>query len=597
MGKKESLVRSINAFFALILACALTIWVSHIGQVQAFAAGTYTLKLDITGQTLQQKQGYVYSAYQIFKGDLAGTGATATLGNIEWAYDVNSDALIKALAANDTTKADFAKFVDGGAVKSGTTAAEIAKAIAALNDDAKKYAVADILYNNRGAGAGTEFTPKGASVANETTELTATVASAGYYVIASTSKPTNDAHNSYSDTRYILQVTNTVTNIKPKIGTTTAEKTVIDPQKAGSAEASNNAVSAAIGQELTFNLKVDLPANIKNYADHGYKAKFSDTKSAGLDWVVKTDSTNLDYSFVVKYNDGSAKETAVTDLGNIAADSNTVELTIADVFKNPAIKKAITDNTTGAVQLVLTYKAKLNANAVVTNDGNPNNFTFEFSNNPNTGTGGDTSTTPPSIIHVHTFKVSSTKVDSQDTNTKLAGAKFKLQDITAGGTNKDKYATMTTTADGDYKISGWVASDADATEITSAAQGKLDITGLPEGTFKLIETQAPSGYEKAPMDAFEFKIAPEYVGTGAGTLTSLKITSGTAAELGTAEAQAGTVSGTEASVAQTLKNTKGSILPNTGGMGTIIFTIVGLALMIGAGATYVVRRRKQQQNA
>ena len=98
------------------------------------------------------------------------------------------------------------------------------------------------------------------------------------------------------------------------------------------------------------------------------------------------------------------------------------------------------------------------------------------------------------------------------------------------------------------------------TEYTSNAQGAVTaFTGLGNGTYTLVESTVPSGYNKAADSTF----------TIAGN------------DYTTANLEQAT----------TVVNNSGSVLPSTGGMGTTIFYIIGAILVIGAGVVLVTRRR------
>ena len=129
-------------------------------------------------------------------------------------------------------------------------------------------------------------------------------------------------------------------------------------------------------------------------------------------------------------------------------------ITIDDIFD----ATGVTDKTTlDGKDIVVKYTATLTDDAVP-GTGYENTVTLTYSNDPNDSGSSSTKTglTPPDKVIVFTNAQDFTKVDNIDNTKKLENAKFILYK----GTGASKmYATL----DSNGKVTGWVASDANAT--------------------------------------------------------------------------------------------------------------------------------------
>jgi LPXTG-motif cell wall-anchored protein len=181
-----------------------------------------------------------------------------------------------------------------------------------------------------------------------------------------------------------------------------------------------------------------------------------------------------------------------------------------------------------------------------------------YTANPDDGSTGETT---EKTVYVFTYQLDGTKVDGAKPATKLPGAKFKLKK----GENEF------------YKVTNGIVSwvpEGEATEVTSDDQGLFNFIGLDQGTYTLIETVAPQGYNKANSTV---------------TITAtLNDTSITVLNTETTEEilNAGKVS-------VQVENNKGAVLPETGGIGTTMFYVIGAALVIGAGVVLVSKKRME----
>ncbi len=164
------------------------------------------------------------------------------------------------------------------------------------------------------------------------------------------------------------------------------------------------------------------------------------------------------------------------------------------------------------------------------------------------------------IVNGHTGTVTLKKVDIKG-NT-LNGAEFQLLKVTSAG-KESAEATKTPVSvvrvsAGEYKVA--LDGEKDATTTLVATNGTLTVTGLDEGNYEFKETKAPTGY----------KVSSE---NKAFTMTA-------------DEEKEVTVNAGE------FVNTKLSSLPSTGGMGTYLFTIIGVVVMAGAAGAFFISRRK-----
>ena len=412
------------------------------------------------------------------------------------------------------------------------------------NDSTEAKAFAQVVGQNLSK------TVAGTSTAG-TGSYTISSLAAGYYLVKDqdSSITGNDAY-----TRFILQVVKDET-VTPKSGTVTVVKKVKDINDSTDTALTDWQDSADhdVGDVISFQLKGTLPANYADYTK--YKYIFHDTESAGL---------TFDPNSVVVKADGNTITSGYTVVTTGLADGETFEVLFTDL-KNAAPKL------TARSVITVEYTAKLNSNAVLGSAGNPNEVTLEFSNNSNQGGEGSTGKTPTDTVIVFTYKTVVNKVDSS--NKPLTGAVFTLEKLYKGANGA---------ADTWKNID--VVKDTEGTTFT--------FSGLDDGRYRLTETATPAGYNS--IDPIYFTVTAEHnVNSDNPTLTSLSATQTAAdgSDLTTGTVATFTPDVTAGSLTTDIVNNSGSTLPSTGGIGTTIFTVAGIVLMIGAAVVLITKRK------
>lgn len=471
--------------------------------------------------------GHTYEAYQVFKGDLSN----GTLSNVEWGSGIDSTKtadLIAALKTDNTLSVTFGSVTD---------AASVAEALSNAKDDdavAQEFAMVVSQYLSSA-----KTSKDSAADKTEISDL-----SAGYYLVKDKDKSQNNKQGAY--TRFILKVV-ADTSAAVKSSVPTVEKKVKDTNDStGETSGWQDSADYDINDDVPYQITGTMPSNIADYTT--YKYVFTDTMSKGLTYT----ANNAKIMIGDKDVTSSFKETVKTNEDG----TTTVTWTCENL-------KAITGVTIDAnTKVVVTYNATLNENAVIGAAGNSNEVDLTYSNNPNKGGDGDTGKTPKDKNIVFTYKTVVNKVD-QDKKS-LAGAAFKLEKKQS---------------DGNYKT---------VKEFTAGDATTFEFTGLDDGTYKLIETTTPAGYNT--ISPIEFEISATHDETSDDPkLLTLSGNTTTGEVTWTADKNAG-------SLTTSVVNKKGSVLPSTGGMGTTMLYVGGAALAAAAAFGIYQLRKKENED-
>lgn len=288
-----------------------------------------------------------------------------------------------------------------------------------------------------------------------------------------------------------------------------------------------------IGQKLTYTITGKVPST-KGYTEFTYQV--TDTMTEGLTF-------NEDVKVTIGGTDVTAAATITNNEDGFVASVNMMKY--QDQIDKP---------------VVITYTATVNEKAIV-NDKETNTAVLKYSNNPADKDSYDESTV---TVDVFSFNIVINKYATGNENTKLEGAKFVLKN------NEGKYYKY----DAATKAVTWVAAKADATEVSTDANGAARFDGLQAGTYNLEETAAPAGYNQLTKD-----IIIVLDKTGSATIN------GAASTLEDAR-----------SLTAGVANSTGTVLPETGGTGTVIFVALGALAVICAGVFLVTNKRMSKES-
>ncbi|KEY48766.1 fimbrial protein [Streptococcus equinus] len=435
-----------------------------------------------------------YESYQIFTGTVLDNSDEAALGKVQWGNGITA-------AGKEALQTKY----------SASSAAEIAKKLGDNAEDADEFAKEAGKYLQNAGGL--------------------TGLAAGYYLVQN--KTVGD-HEAY--TNYILKVVKNVT-VEPKTSVPSVEKKVkdINDSESTPTDGWQDSADYDIKDDVPFQLTATLPNNFATYDE--YYLEFADTLSLGLTY-------NKDAKvFLVNGGD----ETDVTSSFTIAEDGSSFK--INNLKSIPGV--------TASSKIVVRYTAKLNENAVIGSEGNPNTVKLIYSNNPNAAGHGET--TPDTVV-VFTYKVIVNKVD-QD-NKPLSGAGFTLY-------KKDSSNNWNAVGD---EITGGIT---------------FTFSGIDDGDYKLVETTTPNGYNT--IDDILFTVSAEHDEESNEPKLN-KLSGVDSAETGKITFTSNTSAG---SLTAPVPNTKGSILPSTGGMGTKVLYAVGVVLILIAGVLIVTKKRME----
>lgn len=272
-----------------------------------------------------------------------------------------------------------------------------------------------------------------------------------------------------------------------------------------------------------------------------YQAKITVGKGAENYVMHDEMSDGLTYDKVVSVQVGDAVAAAGTDYLVKTSELEHTDCDFEIVFSNDYIETLAEND-----EIIVTYTAVLNEGAVVGSTGNPNEAWLEY------GEESSVSTTPDIVI---TYTTSLTVNKTDKDGAPLAGAGFTL---------------YKKNADGEY-----VKYGEEITDVTT-----FEWKGLDEGDYKIEETKVPAGYNKAAD--IEFKISAELVET---------VTTGEETATWEDKNEDDEVTVTDGAYTTSIKNLTGGLLPETGGMGTTMFYMVG-AMMVAAAVVLLVSKKR-----
>ena len=533
---KKAMKKLMAALLAVAMLCAMAI--------PAMAADNTNHTLTIKGATA----GHTYKAYQVFAGKQSDTGV---LSDVTFGSGVDGDALLK-----DTSLPTE--------LQGKNSASELAAALKGVDSNSETLNnFAKVVSKHLKTAAGTS------TVSGETCTIN-NLPDGYYFVEDATDADAMPVGGTYS--RYMLNIL-TNQEITAKDTQVTLTKQIQHNETEDWGTVGDN----QIGDTVNFRIISTVP-NTTGYSSYDYV--IHDEMDSELTSNVKG---NSDVTIKI-----GATETGILDSKyyTVSANGNTFTVTVD-------VKAAQDDKVLNPGDELHTYfSGVLNESAKDSTVGHQDNKAWlTYSNNPNNSE--STGKTPDSLVHDWTFKVTITKVDGNNTATKLAGAKFVLSrtadlkdllDKDGNLTQTDKLIPVVAGANGAYTIASESRASAGYT-MTTPEGGQISIKGLDDDvTYYLYEIEAPSGYNTL-TEPVEIVVATradsDYTSDGH--------------KLDSSKQPTVTVNGKESSSSFEIQNYLGATLPSTGGIGTTIFYVVGGGLMVAAIVLLVTKKRMENK--
>ena len=555
----------------------------------AFAEGGSTVTFDCgdyAGST-------IYKGIQIFKANVTTTNGTTTASNIDWGSSEVQTAVVAAIHEKDSTY-------------TSTNAQDAADWLNEHNKDA------DQTDSNTRVNSGHVLSVI-ASKLEKTGDWTKTSAGsssltgldAGYWLFLTDTagKPAGKSTDAFTSPVYTFIDGISATTVKPKKSVPTVEKKILDDSKVIGGNVTDetewaDAADSQIGQDVNYRLTGTIADNYDSYDSYSYK--FMDSLDKGLDFVDGSLS-------VYALNNGEYTEINPTSYNvDAPSESNQRVLTVNFIgtngLKSAAAKNDGTLTINAKTKIVVFYKAKLNAKAVIAGannnlKGNSNTVTLEYSNNPMVA---DTGTSAPDTVVDYTYGLKINKVDLGTENA-LKDAKFT---IAAGDTtNGDENSTNVKYVKSDGTLSDSVV------KLQTGPDGVIKVTGLDAGVYTVTETSAPDGYTKVEPFTFEIKPTMNAKDPGAG-LTGLtgeldnksqgdKVIAGLTDKCAgdnKLTMQTGSEKDTDGYFNITVGDTKQVGLPLTG-LNGVTFTWIAGGAVLCIGVAHLIRSRKQAEES
>lgn len=502
-------MKSIKRIIALLLTAVMTMTMS----VTAFAADTNSLTVSV--QPGQDLNGQTISLYKLFDLTTSKSGKTTN-----YAYTVN-----------DTYKTTLATTLGVGAE---------------MQNDALVKKVSDL-------------SEKEGAVQNFANNFTAKALTGNLEATQTSGKLTEENKTSYTFNNlaagyYLVYVTGSK-EIQSSLVTVDGATKVSLKTEAPSITKKADKETVSIGQVVKYTVTGSVP-DTTGYSDYVYK--IHDTLSDGLDFVNDANGTALEagattVNVKVAFKDATDASTAPTTATLSGTNNRTMALDLSEWVR--------ANQTNKGQEFTVTYYAKVNKDAVVTEK---NKAQLEYGNKP-----GDTTITTPSEAKTPTYPLDINKCVKGNKTSRLAGAKFKLYKDSA---DNEENLIKVTGSEGKYVVDPNSKNTVfESVESITGVDGyNLRVNGLAAGTYYLVETEAPAGYNKltAPIKVVITKTGDDWTISKGDTKEEDKIID--------------------------VENSTGSILPSTGGMGTIAFAVVAAILVFGVAVSFI--RDKKREN-